>query len=101
MDVQYVKYVLVAALAHVGLATGGHYQAVLKVADSNSAGPQWALTDDDKPIQQLDSWPEWLPSAITMLWMCRADNVSLPTAPLNFAGAVSGSTLGDILNLVA
>lgn len=79
LDAQKRSYTLTAALIHVVTANHGHYQALLRLGNQDgSGGSHWYITDDDRPMRRMDTWPAWIPASLTLLWMCRTDLVSLP-----------------------
>lgn len=96
LDVINVSYTMVACLLHIGQVGSGHYRAKLRVGgDAHHA--TWAITDDD-----LHEWPNWAPSALTMIWMCRTDNLGLMTNEEAITKmAATQSNLSDILSLVS
>lgn len=102
MEIELVPYTLTAALVHVGLASGGHYRALLRLGGgAEQGGHQWLIADDDRSMELVDDLPPWTGSPLTWLWTRRADRVPLPATAFEMPTNPQPPQVGAILDLVA
>ena len=71
---------LVAALAHSGTMTGGHYQALLRTfpeVSDHAAPVTWLFCDDNAAPERCFAFPSGFEEGVTGLWLCRTRNLEL------------------------
>ena len=73
-------YQMVAAFAHFGTESHGHYQALLRApfsaADAEPA--VWLHCDDGRQPQRCMDLPGGFAAGVTCIWLCHGDAVALP-----------------------
>ena len=81
LNCQMKQYQVLAAIAHLGSHTGGHYRSLLRcdLACKDQSQAFW-LTDDNEPMCFLRQIPDWFLANTTMLWLCCADDADLLAA---------------------
>jgi hypothetical protein len=73
-------YQVVAAFAHLGDSSQGHYQALLKVGHEAAPGEEpalWLHCDDNRAPQPCWHMPKEFAACVTCFWLCRCDQLDL------------------------
>eukprot|EP00438_Fugacium_kawagutii_P025703 Skav229294 [mRNA] locus=scaffold544:120404:122368:+ [translate_table: standard] len=76
---EYCYYDLVSIMVHTGDDQHGHYRTLVRLQPMPHLehASQWALLDDNKPMQLLPSLPEWVGHHAVMLGFVRSDELAL------------------------
>ena len=74
------SYQMVAAFAHFGTESHGHYQALLRAPfSSDEVEPAvWLHCDDGRQPQRCIDLPGGFAAGVTCIWLCHGDAVALP-----------------------
>ena len=80
LETDMIEYTVVAAQAHVGTDSAGHYRTALRILPSVTKGvvpSAWLLCDDGTSPAPVWMLPRWFLQHIIILWMVRTDLVDL------------------------
>ena len=80
LDTDMIEYMVVAAQAHVGTDSAGHYRTALRIVPSVTKGivpSAWLLCDDARVPEPVWMLPRWFMQHLTLLWLVRSDLVDL------------------------
>lgn len=77
--VEHCYYDLVAIVVHHGDVHHGHYRTIVRLSPSPNmeTTQQWAILDDNVPMQLLPALPEWVGKHAMLLGYVRSDKLSL------------------------
>ena len=92
---------MVAAFAHHGGTTQGHYQALLKVFPDlpDSANPTlWMFSDDQRAPERCWALPEQFEEGATCFWLCRSDCMELHRLPSSHTSEDQDQALLSLLH---
>ena len=82
---EWINYVPVAGIAHLGEDGTGHYRAILKIqptVDATGTPAAWLLTEDGQKPQPAWKPPSWFSENLMMVWLIRTDCMHLPMLPM-------------------
>ena len=80
LDTDMIEYTVVAAQAHVGTDSAGHYRTALRILPSVTKGvvpSAWLLCDDGHPPEPVWMLPRWFMQHTTLLWLHRPGGPAL------------------------
>lgn len=80
LEVEWIDFRAVAAIAHLGDDQAGHYRATLRVqADfTDDTNPvMHLLTDDNTMPSQCWQEPDWFIQNVRCIWLCATDALTL------------------------
>ena len=76
LRIEYVDYVVLAAVAHTGIDAAGHCRSAMRVQPTvqpDGTATQWLLTDDRVAPTPIWTLPQWFAQNTIMLGLVRAD----------------------------
>ena len=83
-ELEWEPYQMIAAFAHLGDATAGHYQALLRLHHSSRQAGEpvfWLHCDDGRSPTPCAVFPPAFEAGITCVWLCRCQQLHLFVLP--------------------
>lgn len=80
LGIEYVDYMTVGAIAHLGSDNAGHCRSALKIqptVQTDGSATRWLLTEDEQPPQAVWDLPEWFTQNTVLLGLVRTDCLAL------------------------
>ena len=73
-------YQMVAAFAHFGTESHGHYQALLRAPSAAADGEpaDWLHCDDERQPQRCTALPGGFAAGVTCVWLCHGEAIAMP-----------------------
>ena len=81
MKVEFVGYIPIAGVAHLGMDMEGHCRSLMKIQPSlvsETRPAAWLTTEDDQRPKPQWTVPTWFQNNAVLIWLVRTDLLSLP-----------------------
>eukprot|EP00435_Cladocopium_sp_Y103_P051782 s2423_g16.t1 len=104
LSIRWVDYGVVAAVAHTGTESQGHYECLLRTDIDPRAyenPTMWLHADDNRPVTTTWLEPDGFTSNVVQLWLCRTDAMELHAYHLDAIEAEVRSRATAMLQILA